>query len=174
MDVDKVRIRYGTDSMEGTSGYSHEFDEGFDHEVSAKFTHPEYVEKGRTLSIDQAADHGLLILKVPIEHRHFVLQLPEPNEDKAFIDSHKRVTVLGGGLSFRGEAELILKEASIRLYRKGTCLADLYSRIQENRSRFRACAIGEDGGYRICPGIVSTHLASVEFVRKVSSLFPLR
>ena len=149
LPLDRIRVRYGINKVMETSGDRSEFGQGFDHRVARIFIHPQYVYSKDTLGPEQSPDIALLRLEVPIHHTSFVLQMPEPYEDRDFIDTDIRTTLVGIGLSFGRDPSHTLKEASINLYRGGSCLS---GKAGVEYSRFEVCALGNDGGYRSCHG----------------------
>ena len=155
VSASSIRATYGLNVIVGTWGSSAKWGSGFDHKVASIHMHPDFVLPDKVkVTTDEFADIALLILKEPIQHKSIVVRLPEPEEDKAFVDTERTATFVAAGLSFGGDADLTLKEATIRLYRhvwrrKWVC-------IRRNESEFaqlRMCADADFTGYRSCEGM---------------------
>ena len=104
------QIRYGTNSLGMTSGRSNKFGKGFDVRVSGIYPHPEYdrYEGNKDLS-----DYALVRLDAPIEHKDFLMDLPEPGEEEEAMDRSYPFTQVSMGTSILGDDREILKEARV-------------------------------------------------------------
>lgn len=137
---DKIRIRYGTNDAYPTSPDGNSFGPGFQRKVSGVYPHPYY--RNAEYNQSEIADIGLIRLSEPIEHTTYVLHLPQPNEDAAFIGKDYKTTIVGIGDSLGNDTGLLMKEANIRrLF--GPCN---FSPL----GHFFVCASYEK--FRTCPG----------------------
>lgn len=147
-DMSQMRVRYGVDESKVTRGNNHQFGIGFDYLVTGVYKHPAYVDRKGLLTKAQSADMALVRLDVPIEQTGFTVHLPEPDEEKKCVDTLETVTLVAMGSSWGRDTGHVLKDTRVRLFRKDC--ADPYNDI-----KYRVCAIGEDGGWRVCPGMFS-------------------
>ena len=76
-------------------------------------------------------------------------QLSVPKETQPYIDTF--TVSVDGGKSFGGDRGMLLKQAEIRLTRRGGC-QDGVREFKKDRTGSRVCANGDDGGYRVCLG----------------------
>ena len=134
--TEDIVVKYAINHADSSSGY--------EHKVAAKYIHPDYIHHL------QNADIALLRLREPVSSSGLLINLPEPGEDEAYIDTERRSTLVAMGSSFGNDRGNIMKEASIKLFRRAPCLE---SKSSAHLKRFRVCAMGDDGGYQTCPGL---------------------
>ena len=146
-EISQMRVRYGIDESRVTRGNNHAFGPGFDYRVTGVYKHPDYVDRKGPLTKAQSADIALVRLDAPIKHTQFIVKLPEPSEDARYIDTYETVTLVSMGSSFGRDKGYLLKDTRVRLFRKNC--ADPVTDI-----RYKLCAIGDDGDWRVCPGIM--------------------
>ena len=140
-----LRIRYGINKVEFTPGDSSEFGEGFNHQVARIFVHPNYIHPDEHDGPKLRADIALLKLSKPIKHKNFLLKLPEPGEEDAFIDTDRESKIVAIGGSFGEDPPLILKEANIKLFRHSRrCF---YKENDEKLNRFKVCSESDGESY---------------------------
>ena len=101
------QIRYGTNKAETTSGQRGEFGEGFDYKVTSIYSYPGWSE------FLEFADYSLLRLDVPIKHKHFVINLPEPGEDEEAMKKPFNFTQVSMGSSIGNDTGWLMKEVAV-------------------------------------------------------------
>ena len=109
LQVEPVSIRYGIDVAQGMRDQSDELGRGIDVNVSKLFVHPAFNPKG----MGKEVDVGLVKLVRPIEHRSFLINLPEPQEYDLILAERFNITIVAMGISKYDDPSFILKESQI-------------------------------------------------------------
>ena len=169
-----LKVRYGTNAIDKWSlGESNKIGTGIDHEVAETFIHPDYRLRDKPtdgINDDRKADVGLVLLRKPIEHSSFVLQLPRPFEDARFIQSEQESILVAMGYSFGDDKGSVMKQTSVNLFRDRSCLRGLDWR-KPHQAEFVVCGLGDEHFYRICAGKISPIQRVVKQIRPCRRLW---